>query len=86
MSAPAITPVVETEVTEQVRRRRFSAEYKKKIRAEADRCKESGEVGELLRRRALFVAADGLAQGGARARRTARAGPSRARSDGEAAR
>jgi transposase len=49
-----VTPVVETEVTEKAKRRRFTAEYKKKILSEADRCTQSGEIGALLRREGLY--------------------------------
>ena len=38
------------EVPEKPVRRRFSAEYKLRILAEADGCTEQGQVGELLRR------------------------------------
>jgi transposase len=47
-------PVPETEVTEKARRRGFTAEYKKKILAEADRCTRPGEIGALLRREGLY--------------------------------
>jgi transposase len=50
----AAIPVVETEVTEKAKRRRFTAEYKKKILAEAERCTQAGEVGALLRREGLY--------------------------------
>jgi transposase len=53
MSAAAV-PVVETEVTEKAKRRGFTAEYKKKILDEADRCTKSGELGALLRREGLY--------------------------------
>jgi transposase len=36
-------------------RRRFTAEYKRKILAEADRCKKPGEIGALLRREGLYA-------------------------------
>ena len=42
------------EVPEKPVRRRFSAEYKLRILAEADGCTEQGQVGELLRREALY--------------------------------
>jgi transposase-like protein len=42
------------EVPEKPVRRRFSAEYKLRILAEADSCTESGQLGELLRREGLF--------------------------------
>ena len=43
-----------TEVPEKPVRRRFSAEYKLRILAEADRCTEPGQLGELLRREGLY--------------------------------
>jgi transposase len=42
------------EVVEFPTKRRFSAEYKMRIVAEADACKSSGEVGALLRREGLY--------------------------------
>jgi transposase-like protein len=44
----------ETEVTEKAKRRRFSAEYKRKIVQEAARCSKTGELGALLRREGLY--------------------------------
>jgi transposase-like protein len=41
-------------VPEKPVRRRFSAEYKLRILAEADGCTEQGQVGELLRREGLY--------------------------------
>lgn len=35
-------------------RRRFTAEYKLKVLREADGCKQSGEIGALLRREGLY--------------------------------
>ena len=49
---PEGTP--DPEVLEQPQRRRFSREYKRKIVAEADRCKNPGEIGALLRREGLY--------------------------------
>jgi len=43
-----------TEVPEKPVRRRFSAEYKLRILAEADGCTEQGQLGELLRREGLY--------------------------------
>ena len=43
-----------TEVSEKPARRRFSAEYKLRILAEADRCTELGQIGEVLRREGLY--------------------------------
>ncbi len=54
MSTTAVTPVVETAVTEKARRRAFTAEYKRKVLAEADQCLKAGEVGALLRREGLY--------------------------------
>src|SRR6478672_3890380 len=46
--------VAEVEVSAKAQRRRFSAEYKRKILQEAVACKKSGEVGALLRREGLY--------------------------------
>jgi transposase-like protein len=46
-------PVPETEVPERPERRRFTAEYKRKILREAARCTKPGEIGALLRREGL---------------------------------
>ena len=43
-----------TEVPEKPVRRRFTAQYKLRILAQADRCTEMGQVGELLRREGLY--------------------------------
>jgi len=43
------------EVTPRARRRRFTAAYKLKIVAAADRCTKPGEVGALLRREGLYT-------------------------------
>ena len=42
------------EVPEKAKRRRFDAEYKLRILEEAQRCKEDGQLGELLRREGLY--------------------------------
>ena len=42
------------EVSDKAARRRFSAEYKRRIVGEADRCTKPGELGALLRREGLF--------------------------------
>ena len=44
----------EPEVNEKPVRRRFTAEYKLRILDEADRCTETGQLGELLRREGLY--------------------------------
>ena len=52
---PAGAP--ETEVLAKAQRRRFSAEYKRRIVNEADRCLRPGEIGALLRREGLYASA-----------------------------
>jgi len=42
------------EVLEKPKRRKFTAEYKKRIVEEADACTEPGQVGALLRREGLY--------------------------------
>lgn len=54
MEAAAGVPVSETEVTEKAKRRGFSAEYKRKVLAEAEACTKPGELGALLRREGLY--------------------------------
>jgi transposase-like protein len=44
----------ETEVSSKARRRRFTAEYKRRIVREADASTEPGQVGALLRREGLY--------------------------------
>ena len=46
--------VPDPEVLERPKRRRFSAAYKARIVQEADRCREEGEIGALLRREGLY--------------------------------
>ena len=42
------------EVAEKATRRRFTADYKRRIALEAQRCTEAGEIGALLRREGLY--------------------------------
>ncbi len=42
------------EVVEKASRRRFTAEYKRRISLEAERCTQPGEIGALLRREGLY--------------------------------
>ena len=42
------------EVVEKASRRRFTAEYKRRISLEAERCERPGEIGALLRREGLY--------------------------------
>jgi len=44
----------DVEVVATARRRRFTAEYKRRIVREADRCTKPGEIGALLRREGLY--------------------------------
>jgi transposase len=46
--------VVETGVSPRASRRRFTVEYKTWVVQEAERCREAGEIGGLLRREGLF--------------------------------
>jgi transposase len=46
--------LTEVEVVAKAERRRFTAEYKLKFLREADRCKQPGEIGALLRREGLY--------------------------------
>ena len=55
VETPAVGP--ETEVLAKAQRRRFSAEYKRRILHEADRCLRPGEIGALLRREGLYASA-----------------------------
>ena len=42
------------EVIEKASRRRFTAEYKRRIAIEAEACTQAGEIGALLRREGLY--------------------------------
>jgi transposase len=46
--------IAEVEVSAKAQRRRFTAEYKRRILQEADACTKSGEIGALLRREGLY--------------------------------
>jgi transposase-like protein len=48
------TNVPDPEVVPPVQHRRFSAAYKQRILAEAERCTQAGAVGALLRREGLY--------------------------------
>jgi transposase len=49
---PATSP--DPEVAEKPVRRKFTAEYKLRVLAEADKCTRPGEIGALLRREGLY--------------------------------
>jgi len=46
--------VVNAEVLPRAQRRRFSADYKRRILHEADQCRQPGQIGALLRREGLY--------------------------------
>ena len=48
---PVVPP---TEVHPKAKRRAFSAEFKRRVLAEADKCTKPGEIGALLRREGLY--------------------------------
>ncbi len=50
----AVAERADVEVVAQAERRRFTAEYKRRIVREADRCTKPGEIGALLRREGLY--------------------------------
>ena len=54
MPLPTPDPTPSTEVPEKAQRRRFTAEYKRRILREADACKRPGDVAALLRREGLY--------------------------------
>ena len=57
LASSAVTLVPEkndSEVPSVAQRRRFTREYKLRILREADRCRQSGEIGALLRREGLY--------------------------------
>jgi transposase len=49
-----VGPEREVEVVAKAQRRRFTAEYKRRIVREADGCRKPGELGALLRREGLY--------------------------------
>jgi transposase-like protein len=49
-----LSVVPDSEVPERAVRRRFTAEYKRRILQEAEACKEQGQLGALLRREGLY--------------------------------
>ncbi len=56
-SVPAIEVVStpDPEVTEKIKRRTFTAAYKLRILKQAESCRQSGEMGALLRREGLYA-------------------------------
>lgn len=53
-AGPDAPPRIDAEVPAKAKRRAFTAEYKKRILAEADAANESGAIGALLRREGLY--------------------------------
>ena len=53
-SGRLLAQVPDPEVPAKAQRRKFTAEYKLRIVREAERCKEPGEIGALLRREGLY--------------------------------
>ncbi len=49
-----MVPEAEVEVVAKAQRRRFTAEYKRRVLQEAEVCTRPGEVGALLRREGLY--------------------------------
>src|ERR1700674_4682978 len=54
VTSRATLPLPDPEVPAKVQRRRFTAEYRRRILKEADACKKPGAVGALLRREGLY--------------------------------
>jgi transposase-like protein len=54
LEAAISTGIPNPEVKEKATRRRFTAEYKRRILAEVERCRKPGELGALLRREGLY--------------------------------
>jgi transposase-like protein len=52
--AAEVVSTPDPEVVPKAERRRFTAEYKQRILAEADACMQRGEIGALLRREGLY--------------------------------
>ena len=50
--SPGVPPA--TEVTPKTKRRSFTTAYKQQILQEADRCRQQGQLGALLRREGLY--------------------------------
>ncbi len=70
----------EVHVLQRPKRRRFSADYKLKILAEAEACKGTGQVAAMLRREGLYYSTlkewrDAREAGGLNALEPARTGP-----------
>jgi transposase len=52
------TNIPDPEVVPKAKRRKFSAEYKRRILDEANSCTEPGQIGALLRREGLVPPVD----------------------------
>jgi len=54
LESGVVSAAQEVEVLARAQRRRFTAEYKRRILKEADACTKPGELGALLRREGLY--------------------------------
>jgi transposase-like protein len=54
LESGVVSAVQEVEVLAKAQRRRFTAEYKRKVLRDADACTKPGELGALLRREGLY--------------------------------
>jgi transposase len=54
-TAPAANSLPDVQVSARATRRRFPADYKRRIIKEADTCTQPGEIGQLLRREGLYA-------------------------------
>jgi len=50
----ALASIPDPEIVPKAKRRKFSAEYKRRILEKADNCVEPGQIGALLRREGLY--------------------------------
>ena len=51
---PELQPVPDPEVSDRLRRRKFTAKYKLAVLRELDACSEPGQIGAVLRREGLY--------------------------------
>ena len=54
-SATSVPDPPDPELVERSKRRRFTAQYKLRVLADADACSKPGEIGALLRREGLYT-------------------------------
>ena len=80
-----VSTLPDPEVVPKAERRRFSADYKRRILQEAAACTQPGEVGALLRREGLYSSHLTTWRQATPTRRTSRADARPARSQGRPA-